>query len=110
MNTDAGQFAGRRRPEGGVGAAAAGVDAFSKMRTIVAPCPPGKGMLGAGFRTQPDGPDPNLVVDNVLDDFTPNGGSTTAPTSVRVTHYEEDSNVTAWIATAHAICAYESGY
>jgi hypothetical protein len=73
--------------------------------TVVAPCPPGKGMLGAGFRTQPDGPDPNLVVDNVLDDFTPNGGSTTAPTSVKVTHYEEDSPTVAWLATGYAICA-----
>jgi hypothetical protein len=73
--------------------------------TVVAPCPPLKGMLGAGFRTQPDGPNPNIVVDNVLDDFTPNGGSTTAPTSVKVTHYEEDSPTYAWYTTAYAICA-----
>ena len=60
--------------------------------TVAAACPPGKVLLGAGFGTEPLLSYPDLVVDNVLDDFTPNGGSTTAPTSVRVTHYEEDSN------------------
>jgi hypothetical protein len=78
--------------------------------TVAAACPPGKVLLGAGFGTEPLLPYPDPVTDIVLDDFTPNGGSTTAPTSVRVTHYEEDSNATAWLATAHAICAYESGY
>ena len=33
MNTDAGQTAGRRRPDSGVGAAASGVESFSKTRT-----------------------------------------------------------------------------
>ena len=73
--------------------------------TVVAPCPPGKGMLGAGFRTEADIPYPDVVVDNVLDDFTPNGGTTTAPTSVKVTHYEEDSPTSFWQTTAYAICA-----
>ncbi len=73
--------------------------------TVVALCPPGKGMLGAGFRTEADIGYPNVVVDAVLDDFTPNGGSTTAPTSVKVTHYVEDSPTDFWRTTAFAICA-----
>jgi hypothetical protein len=61
-------------------------------------------MLGAGFRTLADLPYPGGPADNVLDDFTPNGGSTTAPTSVKVTHYERFPT-SAWHTTAYAICA-----
>jgi hypothetical protein len=62
-------------------------------------------MLGAGFRTGANLPYPGGPVDNVLDDFTPNGGSTTAPTSAKVTHYEEDSPTIPWFTAAYAICA-----
>jgi hypothetical protein len=73
--------------------------------TVIAACPyHQKVMLGAGFRSQrADSPYPDVFVDNVLDDFTPNGGSTTAPTSVRVTHYEH-LPTSVWHTTAYAIC------
>jgi hypothetical protein len=73
--------------------------------TVVAACPyHQKVMVGAGFRTQKaDSPYPDVPVDNVLDDFTPNGGSTTAPTSVKVTHYERFPT-SVWQTTAYAVC------
>jgi len=47
----------------------------------------------------------NGSIDRYPADFTPNGGSTTAPTSVKVTHYVEDPPTHVWYTTAYAICA-----
>jgi hypothetical protein len=67
---------------------------------IVAQCPFGKRLLGAGV-LEPHGPFGHLV----LAEITPNGGPTTAPDSVRVTQYEEDAVAFDWGFEAYAICA-----
>jgi hypothetical protein len=41
----------------------------------------------------------------VVDDFRPNGSTTTAPTAVTVGAYEEDAFAGNWTVTAYAICA-----
>ncbi len=67
---------------------------------VVAQCPFGKRLLGAGI-LEPHGPFGHLV----LAELAPNGGPTTAPDSVRVTQYEEDAVAFDWGFEAYAICA-----
>jgi hypothetical protein len=69
-------------------------------RTATAQCPLDNRLLGTGVSFH--GPSGQIV----LDDFVPNGGPTTAPTSVRVTAYEEDPVAEDWIVAAYAICAH----
>jgi hypothetical protein len=68
-------------------------------KSVVAQCPAGKAMLGAGLSN--GGP----VGQIVLDDYVPSGGPTTAPTSILVTEYEEDAVAEDWDFVAYAICA-----
>jgi hypothetical protein len=67
---------------------------------VVAQCPFGKLLLGAGI-LEPHGPFGHLV----LAELAPNGGPTTAPDSVRATQYEEDAVAFDWGFEAYAICA-----
>jgi hypothetical protein len=67
-------------------------------KTVVAHCPPLMGLLGTGL-------DSWGSYQKVLDDVAPNGGPTTAPTSVSVTQYEEDATAEPWTIVAYAICA-----
>ncbi|GIH21693.1 hypothetical protein Aph01nite_00030 [Acrocarpospora phusangensis] len=67
--------------------------------TDVASCPSGKVLTGSGYSI--DGAEGEAV----LDDWVPNGGAATAPTSVSMIAYEEDSFAGAWTLQAFAICA-----
>jgi hypothetical protein len=69
-------------------------------RSVTANCLSGEVMVGAGY--QMHGGLGNIV----LDDFRPNGDATTAPTSITLSAYEADLNLTEnWDITAHAVCA-----
>ncbi|MGB2571891.1 hypothetical protein ACPFP2_26085 [Micromonospora citrea] len=68
-------------------------------RFITATCPVGKVMTGAGFEV--NGAQGEVVVD----DFRPNGSSTTAPTAISAGAYEEDPFTGNWNLRAYAICA-----
>ncbi|MDG4759845.1 hypothetical protein [Micromonospora sp. WMMD710] len=46
-----------------------------------------------------------VVAGAVVDDFRPNGGPATAPTTVDSGAYEEDAFAGNWSDTAYAICA-----
>ncbi|BCJ62707.1 hypothetical protein [Micromonospora endophytica] len=64
-----------------------------------ASCVSGQVMTGAGFQVN------GATGEAVVDDFRPNGDSTTAPTMISVTAYEEDPFAGTWNVQAYAICA-----
>ncbi|KAB1949738.1 hypothetical protein F8271_00420 [Micromonospora sp. ALFpr18c] len=68
-------------------------------RSVVAGCPAGKVMTGAGYELN------GVTGEGVVDDFRPNGGPATAPTTVDSGAYEEDAFAGNWSDTAYAICA-----
>ncbi|MEH0972235.1 hypothetical protein V6U77_13995 [Micromonospora sp. CPCC 205546] len=68
-------------------------------RSVTATCPVGKVLTGTGHELN------GIMGEGVVDDFRPNGGVATAPTSVFVGAYEADAFAGNWSATAYAICA-----
>ncbi|MFG1677657.1 hypothetical protein [Micromonospora sp. NPDC049282] len=68
-------------------------------RSAVAPCPAGKVLTGAGYQLN------GATGEAVVDDFRPNGGPATAPTSDTAGAYEEDAFAGNWNLTSYAICA-----
>ncbi|WP_146228143.1 hypothetical protein [Micromonospora sp. S4605] len=68
-------------------------------RSVTATCPVGKVLTGTGYELT------GVTGEGVVDDFRPNGGVATAPTSVTVGAYEADAFAGNWTATAYAICA-----
>ncbi|MFI7487988.1 hypothetical protein ACIBXA_06345 [Micromonospora echinaurantiaca] len=68
-------------------------------RSVTATCQVGKVLTGTGYELT------GVTGEGVVDDFRPNGGVATAPTSVTVGAYEADAFAGNWTATAYAICA-----
>ncbi|WP_328650802.1 hypothetical protein OG598_21590 [Micromonospora sp. NBC_00330] len=68
-------------------------------RSVTATCPVGKVLTGAGYELI------GVTGEGVVDDFRPNGGPATAPTSAASGAYEEDAFAGNWSDTAYAICA-----
>ncbi|MBM7492702.1 hypothetical protein JOD64_003924 [Micromonospora luteifusca] len=68
-------------------------------RSVLAGCPVGKVMTGAGYELN------GVTGEGIVDDFRPNGGPATAPTTVDTGAYEEDAFAGNWSDTAYAICA-----
>ncbi|MER7419371.1 hypothetical protein ABT346_21750 [Micromonospora peucetia] len=68
-------------------------------RSVVATCPVGKVLTGAGYELN------GVTGEAVVDDFRPNGGPAAAPASVTSGAYEEDAFAGNWTNTAYAICA-----
>jgi hypothetical protein len=68
-------------------------------RSVVAGCPAGKVLTGAGYELN------GVTGEGVVDDFRPNGGPAIAPTTVDSGAYEEDAFAGNWSDTAYAICA-----
>jgi hypothetical protein len=68
-------------------------------RSITATCPVGKVLVGTGYEIT------GGTGEVVVDDFTPNGGAGTAPTSVISGAYEEDAFAGNWDLRSYAICA-----
>ncbi|MFI5485633.1 hypothetical protein [Micromonospora echinaurantiaca] len=68
-------------------------------RSVTATCPVGKVLTGTGYELT------GVTGEGVVDDFRPNGGVATAPTSVTVGAYEAEAFAGNWTATAYAICA-----
>ncbi|SCL34851.1 hypothetical protein GA0074692_3941 [Micromonospora pallida] len=68
-------------------------------RSVTATCPNGKLLTGTGFEVN------GALGEVVVDDFTPNGGPATAPTSVVSGAYEEDAFAGNWDLRSYAICA-----
>jgi hypothetical protein len=64
-----------------------------------ATCPDNKVATGGGYDL------PARSGDLVVDDFRPNGGPATAPTSNRVVGFEEDAFAEDWLVISYAICA-----
>ncbi|MEH0827554.1 MULTISPECIES: hypothetical protein [unclassified Micromonospora] len=79
--------------------AAVSTNSSNNFRTITAACPAGKVLTGTGFELN------GATGEAVVDDLRPNGGSTTAPTSVNVGAFETDATTRNWDVTAYAICA-----
>ncbi|GAB3954683.1 hypothetical protein GCM10027614_62170 [Micromonospora vulcania] len=67
--------------------------------STTATCPVGKVLTGTGYELN------GVTGEGVVDDFRPNGGVATAPTSVNVGAYESDATALSWSVTAYAICA-----
>ncbi|GLY21803.1 hypothetical protein [Micromonospora sp. NBRC 101691] len=68
-------------------------------RNVTATCPNGALLTGAGFEVN------GATGEAVVDDFSPNGGAATAPTSVISGAYEEDAFAGNWDLRSYAICA-----
>ncbi|MEU5932424.1 hypothetical protein [Micromonospora sp. NPDC047187] len=68
-------------------------------RSVTATCPVGKVLTGAGYELN------GVTGEGIVDDFRPNGGPATAPTSAASGAYEEDAFAGNWSDTAYAICA-----
>ncbi|GAB3400363.1 hypothetical protein GCM10027569_03980 [Flindersiella endophytica] len=80
---------------------ATSVSNSSDFDNATAACPAGKVMLGTGYELN------GALGEVVVDDFRPNGSTTTAPTAVTVGAYEADPNFPGnWTITAYAICAF----
>lgn len=75
----------------------------SDSKSVTAACPAGKVMIGTGHRVS------GGAGEIVVDDLTPNGSTTTAPTAVTVTAYEADGFAGNWTLHAEAICANVAG-
>ncbi|MEU8184771.1 hypothetical protein AB0B86_28830 [Micromonospora sp. NPDC049047] len=82
-----------------VRATATGASDSLDFRSTTATCPAGKVLTGAGYELN------GVTGEGVVDDFRPNGGPATAPTSVASGAYEEDAFAGNWSDTAYAICA-----
>ncbi|MEU4570677.1 hypothetical protein [Micromonospora sp. NPDC023956] len=68
-------------------------------RTVTAVCPVGKMLVGTGYEVT------GAAGQVVVDDFTPNGNTVTAPTALTVGAYEADPFAGNWTVTAYAVCA-----
>ncbi|TDB70240.1 hypothetical protein [Micromonospora sp. KC723] len=68
-------------------------------RSVTAACPAGKVLIGTGYEVN------GATGEVVVDDFTPNGSTVTAPTAVTVGAYEADTFAGSWSVTAYAVCA-----
>ncbi|CCH16270.1 Conserved hypothetical protein [Micromonospora lupini str. Lupac 08] len=68
-------------------------------RSVVATCPVGKVLTGAGYELN------GVTGEGIVDDFRPNGGPATAPVSAASGAYEEDAFAGNWSDTGYAICA-----
>ncbi|MFI6226453.1 hypothetical protein ACIBCR_03925 [Micromonospora echinospora] len=68
-------------------------------RSVTATCPAGKALVGTDYEIT------GGVGEVVVDDFSPNGGAATAPTSVISGAYEEDAFAGNWDLRSYAICA-----
>ncbi|MEW2376117.1 hypothetical protein AB0883_08440 [Micromonospora sp. NPDC047812] len=79
--------------------AASSASDSTDFRSVAAACPVGKVLTGTGYELN------GVMGEGVVDDFRPNGGPATAPTSVFVGAYEADAFAGNWSATAYAICA-----
>ncbi|MGC4876374.1 hypothetical protein ACLQ26_08955 [Micromonospora sp. DT43] len=77
----------------------AGANNSLDFRSVLAGCPVGKVLTGAGYELN------GVTGEGVVDDFRPNGNTTTAPTTVDSGAYEEDAFAGNWSNTAYAICA-----
>ncbi|MCX5069462.1 hypothetical protein OOJ91_26805 [Micromonospora lupini] len=77
----------------------AGASNSLDFRSVVAGCPVGKVLTGAGYELN------GVTGEGVVDDFRPNGSAATAPTTVDSGAYEEDAFAGNWSDTAYAICA-----
>ncbi|MEH0985556.1 hypothetical protein [Micromonospora sp. CPCC 205556] len=100
LNWDATAFAICANPLPGlVRISALSASNSADFRGITATCPAGKVLTGAGYEV--DG----ATGEAVVDDFRPNGGAATAPTSDTVGAYEEDAFAGNWFATSYAVCA-----
>ncbi|MDG4801207.1 hypothetical protein [Micromonospora sp. WMMD980] len=82
-----------------VRASVAGASNSNDFRSVAAPCPAGKVLTGAGYEVN------GATGEAVVDDFRPNGGPATAPTSVTSGTYEEDAFAGNWSLTSYAVCA-----
>ncbi|MEU1585549.1 hypothetical protein [Micromonospora sp. NPDC005710] len=82
-----------------VRASTVGVSNSLDFRSVTATCPVGKVLTGAGYELN------GVTGEGIVDDFRPNGGPATAPTSVASGAYEEDAFAGNWSDTAYAICA-----
>ncbi|MFG2102519.1 hypothetical protein ACGFJ5_18180 [Micromonospora echinaurantiaca] len=78
---------------------AVGATNSTDFHSVTATCPAGKVLTGAGYELT------GVTGEAVVDDFRPNGGPATAPTSVFSGAYEEDAFAGNWTNTAYAICA-----
>ncbi|MEU6073329.1 hypothetical protein [Micromonospora sp. NPDC047074] len=78
---------------------AVSVSNSTDFRSVVATCPAGKVLTGAGYELN------GVTGEAVVDDFRPNGGPAVAPTSATSGAYEEDAFAGNWTNTAYAICA-----
>ncbi|WP_433356465.1 hypothetical protein ACQPYV_05560 [Micromonospora saelicesensis] len=78
---------------------AVGASTSLDFRSVTATCPVGKVLTGAGYELN------GVTGEGIVDDFRPNGGPATAPTSVASGAYEEDAFAGNWSDTAYAICA-----
>ncbi|GLY21804.1 hypothetical protein [Micromonospora sp. NBRC 101691] len=68
-------------------------------RSSTAVCPSGKVLTGGGFEAR------DAFGQVVVDDFSPNGGPATGPTSVITGAYEEDPYSSDWSVRTFALCA-----
>ncbi|MGC5286924.1 hypothetical protein [Micromonospora sp. DT231] len=82
-----------------VRASTIGASTSLDFRSVVAGCPAGKVLTGAGYELN------GVTGEGIVDDFRPNGGVATAPTTVDSGAYEEDAVANNWSDTAYAICA-----
>ncbi|MEW2142464.1 hypothetical protein AB0869_06560 [Micromonospora vinacea] len=82
-----------------VRASAVGASTSLDFRSVTATCPVGKVLTGAGYELN------GVTGEGIVDDFRPNGGPATAPTSAASGAYEEDAFAGNWSDTAYAICA-----
>ncbi|MEV1111165.1 hypothetical protein [Micromonospora sp. NPDC049751] len=82
-----------------VRASTVGASTSADFRSVTATCPVGKVLTGAGYELN------GVTGEGIVDDFRPNGGPATAPTSAASGAYEEDAFAGNWSDTAYAICA-----
>ena len=77
-----------------------GASSSDDVHLDTAVCPPGRTLIGSGFEVT------GATGEAVVDDFTPNGGTATAPNAITTGAYEADPNyVPAWTVDTYGICA-----
>jgi hypothetical protein len=86
-------------PAGLVHVSAAGTSNSNDFRSVSATCSAGEGLIGTGFALN------GATGEAVVDDFRPNGGTATAPTSNTVGAYEAEAFAGNWSLTTYAVCA-----
>ncbi|MEV4758356.1 hypothetical protein AB0J86_25005 [Micromonospora sp. NPDC049559] len=82
-----------------VRASASSTSSSTDYQSATASCPAGTVLVGSGFEVN------GATGEVVVDDFRPNGGASTAPTSVTVGAYEAEAYASNWWVTAYANCA-----